>query len=269
MLKTLLIGAATGYVVILAVLFIFQRNLQYFPDSRRIAPEAAGLAGVAEVELRTADGETLVAWYAPAPPDRPTVVYFHGNGGALWARSDRVRLFRETGYGVLMVSYRGYGGSTGSPTERGLVKDAAAAIGFLTGRGIALSQLILYGESLGTGVAVLAAAEHPPGAIVLESPFTSAADVAAGVYWWLPVRWLMKDRFESISVIGRITAPIVVIHGDRDEVVPLDLGKRLFAAANEPKAFFVREGHGHNAPLDPDLWRRAGAFIERAMAGSG
>lgn len=260
--RTALVTAVLVYAAVLGALYVFQRSLQYFPDTRRIAPPAAGLAGVEEVAIETADGETLVAWYAPAPPGRPTIVYFHGNGGALWARADRVALFSETGFGVLLLSYRGYGGSTGSPTEAGLFADARAAVAFLAGRGAAPASLIYYGESLGSGVAVRMAADHPPAGLVLEAPFTSAADVAAGIYWWLPVRLLMKDQFDSLSLIRRVNAPLAVIHGDRDAVVPFVLGKRLFEAANDPKTFIVLEGQGHNAPLEPAVWEKARTFLE-------
>lgn len=262
--RTLTIAIAIVYVAVVALLYLFQRQLQYFPDTRRIVPADIGLDGVDEVTIPTADGETLVAWHAPAPPGRPTIVYFPGNAGAFWSRADRLALFRATGFGVLGLNYRGYGGSTGSPSEGGLVADAAAAIRHLQTSGVPPQRLIYFGESLGSGVAVRAAVAHPPAAVVLEAPFSSAADVAAGVYWWLPARLLMKDRFESIAVIEGIKAPLAIIHGDRDEVVPIGLGRKLFAAAGEPKRLFVLAGQGHNALLEPAVWRDVVGFLERS-----
>lgn len=261
MIRTLLVGALIGYLAIAAVLYLFQRRLQYFPDTQRISPAAAGLAGFDEISLATPDGETLLAWHAPAPSGKRTIVYFHGNGGALQHRADRARLFRRSGYGMLLLSYRGYGGSTGVPTEKGLAIDALTAIDHLAGLGVDPSDLIYFGESIGAGVAVPAAVARPPAGVVLEAPFTSALDVAKGVYWWLPVGLLMKDRFESDALIGRVHAPLAIIHGDRDTVVPIGLGHRLYEAANEPKIMIVQEGRGHNTPLDPEVWRRIESFL--------
>lgn len=263
-IRIMAVVAAVAYAVIVAALYLFQRNLQYFPDTTRLAPADAGLDGVEEIALSTADGETLIAWHAPAPPGRPTIVYFHGNGGALWHRSDRLALFRRTGFGVFGLNYRGYGGSSGSPSEPGLIADALTAIDHLEGLGVDRARLVYFGESLGSGVAVQAAVARPPGAVVLEAPFSSAADVAARVYWWLPARHLMKDRFDSLAMIGKVVAPLAVIHGDRDDVVPIDLGRRLLAAANEPKRLFVLAGQGHNAPLEPSLWDEVVEFLEGA-----
>jgi uncharacterized protein len=256
--------AVVAYAVIVAAVYLFQRNLQYFPDTMRPTPADAGLEGFEEIVLPTADGETLVAWHAPAPPGRPTIVYFHGNGGALWHRSDRFSLFRRTGFGVFGLNYRGYGGSSGSPSETGLIADALTAIDHLESLGVDRTRLVYFGESLGSGVAVQAAVARPPRAVVLEAPFSSAADVAARVYWWLPARLLMKDRFDSLAVVGKVEAPLAVIHGDRDDIVPIDLGRRLLAAANDPKRLFLLAGKGHNTPLEPSVWDEVVEFLESA-----
>jgi fermentation-respiration switch protein FrsA (DUF1100 family) len=265
-IRSLALLLAVGYLAVVLLLAFFQRHLQYFPDRGRVVPVDVGLEGVEEITLSTTDGETLIAWHAAAPPGRPTIVYFPGNGGAFWHRADRLALFRATGFGVFGLNYRGYGGSTGTPTEAGLIADALAAVDHLEGSGIDRDHLVYFGESLGSGVAVQAAAARPPGGMVLEAPFTSAADVAARVYWWLPARLLMKDRFDSMAVIDRIVTPLAIIHGDRDDIVPIDLGRRLFAAANEPKRLFVLAGQGHNAALDPAVWRDVVAFLEKASS---
>lgn len=162
--RSLALLIAAGYLAVVLLLAVFQRHLQYFPDRGRVSPVDAGLEGIEEIVLSTADGETLIAWHAAAPPGRPTIVYFPGNGGALWHRTDRIALFRKTGFGVLGLNYRGYGGSTGSPSEDGLIADGLAATDHMEGRGVDRGSLIYFGESLGSGVAVQVAVARPPGA---------------------------------------------------------------------------------------------------------
>ena len=145
----------------------------------------------------------------------------------------------------MALSYRGYGGSTGSPSETGLIADAQAAYAFATAR-VPPERIVVWGESLGTGVAVALASTQRIGRLVLEAPFTSAADVGARVYWFLPVQLLMKDPFRSDERIGKVTVPLLVLHGARDNVVPIALGERLFARANEPKRFVRFADGGHN-----------------------
>jgi fermentation-respiration switch protein FrsA (DUF1100 family) len=194
------------------------------------------------MELTTPDGERLVAWYAPPAKGQPTVFYLHGNAGALVHRANRVRLYRTQGYGVFMLAYRGFSGSTGRPTEPNIIADALMAYDMLAGFTPRDSKIVVYGESLGTGVAVQVAANRRPDGLVLESPFSSAVDVGAYLYPYLPVHWLLKDRFESISYIKEVKAPLLVLHGERDSIVPAKLGRRLFAAAPGPKmAYFIEE----------------------------
>jgi fermentation-respiration switch protein FrsA (DUF1100 family) len=220
----------------------------YFPDRVRTSPLAAGLPGAEEIELRSADGETLVAWYLPPQGERPVVLYFHGNAGALAYRVERFRAFAGDGLGLLALSYRGYGGSSGRPSEDGLIADAQAAYDYVVARHPS-GRIVIWGESLGTGVAVALASRRPVGRVVLESPFTSAADVGARVYWYLPVQALMKDPFRSDRRIGQVKAPLLIIHGAQDTVVPIALGEKLFSLANEPKRF-VRLPAATHADLD-------------------
>jgi fermentation-respiration switch protein FrsA (DUF1100 family) len=194
--------------------------------------------------LDTADGERLVAWHIAPQADKPVVIYFHGNGGSLRYRVGRFHDLAADGTGLLALSYRGYGGSSGSPTEAGLIADARAAYGYATARYPA-GRIALWGESLGSGVAVALAAEQPVARMVLEAPFTSAADVGAAAYWFIPVRLLMKDQFRSDLRIGKVTAPVLVLHGDRDAVVPFALGERLFGLITAPKRLARFKGGGH------------------------
>ena len=244
MLKWLLI-ALVGYGGVVALLYVGQRALQYFHERVRTPPAAAGLPAAQEIVLDTADGERVIIWHVPPRGEKPVVLYFHGNGGSLAWRVERFRALTADGTGLVALSYRGYGGSSGQPTETGLIADALAAYAFAAARYPA-SRIALWGESLGSGVAVALAAEKPVARVVLESPFSSVADIAARIYWFLPVRSLIKDPFRSDLRIGKVTAPVLVLHGERDTVVPIALGEQLYALIVAPKRFVRFPGAGHN-----------------------
>jgi fermentation-respiration switch protein FrsA (DUF1100 family) len=261
---------AAGVVVYLAgvtALWAFQRHLMYFPDGLpRVAPSYYEmLGGVQEISFTTADGLDLVAWYAPAPANRPTIVMFHGNGGSLRGERYRLKHFKDASMGALLLAYRGYSGNGGSPSEQGLYADARAALDWLEASGVESASIVLYGISLGSGVATKMAAERDVGAVVLESPFTSTVDVAAWRFPVVPVSWLMQDRFESSARIRSITEPLLVMHGDRDVVVPQRFGRQLFDAANEPKQGFWPRGLGHNDIFDNGGFATALEFVGRTM----
>ena len=263
-LRWIALAAILLYAAILIVMYLKQRDLQYFPSHEGLTPEVAGLRNVEIVRLTTPDGETLVNWYAPAAPGKPTVLFFHGNGGEIADRSERFAAFQAQGFGVFFLSYRGYGASTGSPSEQGLMTDARTAYDWLVDKGIAAERIVLIGESLGSGVAVQIAAERTVAALALEAPFTAAADVAAGVYWYLPVRLLMKDQFRSADFIGKITVPLLVIYGDADRIVPPEQSRRLYEMANEPKEIAALAGAGHDLIAEPIVWAREMAFFIKA-----
>ena len=244
-LKWFMLYALLGYGALVALLYVTQRAMQYFPERFRTAPAAAGLPQAQEVVLDTADGERVIVWHVPPRGNKPVVLYFHGNGGSLRMRVDRFRDLTADGSGLVALSYRGYGGSSGAPTEAGLAADALAAYAFTTARYPA-EHIVLWGESLGSGVAVALAAEMPVGWLILQSPFTSAADVGAQGYWFVPVRLLMKDQFHSDLRIGKVTAPVLVLHGERDDVVPIALAERLYSLINAPKRFVRFAQIGHN-----------------------
>ena len=248
MVKWLLIVLLVGYGAIVALAYFAQRSLLYFPERTRTTPAAAGLPQAEEIELVTSDGERVIAWHVAPRGERPVVLYFHGNGGSLAWRADRFRRIVADGTGLVALSYRGYGGSTGRPSEAGLLQDAEAAYAFAAARYPA-ERLALYGESLGTGVAVAVAAEHKVAKVILEAPFTSVVDVGAAAYWFLPVRLLAQDTFRSDERIGKVTAPVLVLHGARDNVVPIAYGERLYALITAPKKF-VRLPEGHHSDLD-------------------
>lgn len=263
LLRAVLILAVGAYVLITAYMYVTQRSHQYFPSHQGLSASAAGLGGVEDVKLASADGETLQAWYSPARPAKPTILYLHGNGGEISGRAERFAAYQAQGFGVLFLSYRGYGASTGTPSEQGLVNDARAAHDWLVARGVKPDAIMLVGESLGSGVAVQLAADRPVKALALEAPFASAANVAASVYWWLPVRLLMKDKFDSFAFIGKVKAPLLIIHGDLDGVVPLSEGQALFALANEPKEMAVIPGGTHGSIFSPETWDREMDFFDR------
>jgi uncharacterized protein len=237
--------ALAGYGLVGGLLYFTQRSLQYFPESFRTSPAAAGMPEAEEIVLDTVDGQRVIVWHVPPRDDRPVVLYLHGNGASLRWRVDRFRALTGDGTGLIALSYRGYGGSTGSPTEDGLIIDAQTAYAFAVAR-YGAKRVDLWGESLGSGVAIALAAEKPIGRMVLQSPFTSAAEVGAAHYWYMPVRLLMKDQFRSDARIGAVTAPVLVLHGERDTVVPIALGERLYELIKSPKRFVRFPGVGHN-----------------------
>jgi fermentation-respiration switch protein FrsA (DUF1100 family) len=247
-IKWLLIVIVLGYGVLLALMAVFQRKLIYFPDPRRHDPAAAGLPQAEEVELTASDGEKLVAWHVPPRAEKPVVLYFQGNAGALDLRVGRFAWLIADGIGLVALNYRGYGGSSGRPSEEGLIRDAVAAYAFAAAR-YPQRRLVPWGESLGTAVAAALASTHEVGGLILDAPFTSIADVGAAAYPFVPVRWLIRDPFHAHERIGQVRAPILVLHGERDRVVPIGLGERLFALAPEPKRM-VRFPEGGHVNLD-------------------
>ncbi len=236
---------AFGYGLIVLFMYFNQRSFLYFPERERTAPATAGWAAARELTLETTDGGRVIVWHLAPEGDRPVILYFHGNGGSLRLRAERFAALTADGTGLVALSYRGYGGSSGTPSEQGLFRDAEAAYRFAAEH-YPTRRIVPWGESLGTGVAVAIAAEHPVGGLVLESPFTSTADIAAAIYWFLPVRLLMQDQFHSDDRIARVTAPVLVMHGDRDGVVPIRYGERLFAMIKSSKQFVRFTGGGHS-----------------------
>jgi len=248
-LYALLGSALAAYGVLVGGLYVFQRQLLYLPGGGR--PDLGELAaiGVREATITTADGLSLLSWYLPPRAGRAVIAYFHGNGGHIGYRAERLRWFARDGDGVLMAEYRGYGGNPGAPTEAGLLTDAAAALEFLASEGITPNRVVLYGESLGSAVAVAMAAQRDVAALILEAPFTSVTEVAQYHYSFMPAAALVRDRFDSLARIGDVRAPILVLHGERDRVVPVSFGRALFDAAPEPKEFWVApEGEHENLP---------------------
>lgn len=251
--------------VFLAVLWLAQRRLIYFPQAPRV-PAAASIAPRAEdVTFETEDGLELRGWFFPpqAPSEGGAVLVFPGNAGSREFRAPLASAFALHGLSVLLVDYRGYGGNPGSPTETGLVRDARAARAWLATRSdVDPERIVYFGESLGAAVAVALAAEQPPAALVLRSPFSSLVDVARIHYPWLPVGLLLRDRYPAIEQIRGVECPLLVIAGERDLIVPETLSRKLYDAAGGPaKRFVPIPGAGHN---DPRL-AAGGAMIDEIV----
>ena len=250
-----------AYLAICAFAYFGNRSYMYFPDPARIPPAEAGLNGVQEIEFRAADGTKLVAWYAPAKDGKPTILYFHGNAANAANRAPKIAMMLESDFGVFYLNNRGYGGSAGSPTEANNVADAITAYDYLAGRGAPASSIVGYGESLGSGQAVRLAAERPVAGIVLEAPLTSTIDVASSVYFWLPLRLLITDQYNIERTIPTVRARLLILHGEQDEVIPVDMGRRIYRAANDPKRIEIfPEGH-HNDLFDNGAWEKMRDFL--------
>ncbi len=261
---TFLVAIAGAYALLVAGMYGFQRSLVFPASQFRAVPARMTVPEMSVVSVRTSDGLDLAAWYHPAPPGRFTILSFHGNGDFLGAHAPFARKLIESGYGVMLASYRGYSGNPGAPDEAGLYRDGRAAMDFLEGRG---ARVVLHGFSLGAAVAMRLASERSVAGVILEAPFTAAVDVAAAAYPFVPIRLLMWDRFESLEAARSLRMPVMVTYGSRDEVVPHAQFDRLYAAIGAPKMRHVVESASHN-----DLWLRGGGraafdFLRRLEAG--
>jgi uncharacterized protein len=236
-------------VVVLALTFVFQRRLMYFPTGDVPTPDEIGLTHVEAVTFPTADGLVLQGWFVQSAqsPARYTVLVFNGNAGNRAYRAGLAAVLRRHGLAVFLFDYRGFGGNPGSPSETGLATDGRAAREYLLSRpDVHASRIIYFGESLGTAVAVELAAEHEPAGLILRSPFASMTELAQLHYPFLPVRQLLRDRFASVDRIGRIRSPLLVIAGARDRIVPMEQSRRLFDAAVASKSFVTIPNADHN-----------------------
>ncbi len=252
-------GVAAGlYLAACGYLYFFQRDYVFKPGGELRTPAERGLEGVEVIVIEANDGTRLSGWYAAAAPGQPTLLYFHGNAGTISGRSERFREVTNSGFGLLAMSYRGYAGSEGSPGEAALFSDALEIFDWLAER---TNRIVVHGESLGTAVATYVAAERAALALVLEAPFTSALDIAAATYPWVPVGLLMRDPFLSRETIEEVEEPVLVLHGTSDSVVPVEHGRRLFDAANEPKSLAIVEGAGHSDLWDRGLWETVLDFL--------
>jgi uncharacterized protein len=243
----LVIAVAAIYLAMLGYLWATQRSFVFRPGLGPLSLADSVVAlHMREVTVTSPDGLTLTAWHAPAKPGRRTIVYFHGNAGTLADRHERVLAYLQHGFGVLLVGYRGYGGNPGSPTELGLYEDARGHLDWLAQQGVRDEALVLYGESLGSAVAIQMATERKAAALALEAPFASILHSARDRFPMFAFDWLIKDKFASIDKIDKIDMPLFIIHGARDGVTPVRFGQMLYERAKQPKSSVWLPDAGHN-----------------------
>lgn len=261
--KVVCLGVVLGYLFIVGTAMFLENSLIYFPSPYPDGDwNPKGLV-FEDAWFEAADGTKVHGWYVPKKNARAAVLFCHGNGGNITHRVDKLQLLHsKSDVSVLIFDYRGYGRSEGSPDEQGVLADARAARTWLAKReNIPETQIVLMGESLGGAVAVDLAATDGARALILESSFSSLPDVAAFHYSWLPVRWLMRTRFDSAAKIGNYHGPLLMTHGDSDTIVPLPSAQRLFDAANEPKQFILLPKHDHNFPLPTSFYDAIGKLL--------
>lgn len=263
-----------AYLGLLALLYFKQSSLVFLPQIERgfrASPADIGLP-FTPLQLATVDGETLDGWFVSAGTEhgeRGLIIFFHGNAGNIGHRLGYLRMFHDMGFATLMVDYRGYGRSSGTPSEEGTYRDAATIWGHATQMlGFAPGRIVLFGESLGGGVAGQLAAQQNPGALVLASTFTSVPDLGADLYPLLPIRLLARIRYDTRQGLPRITCPVMVVHSRDDDVIPFVHGRRLFAAASAPKRFLeIEGGHNDGFVFGREAWvRQLDEFLRQALA---
>lgn len=264
--------AGLTYAGLVLVLYLSQASLLYLPDlpTRELVATPARIGLDHEsVELRTADGVNLHGWFVPHPRPRGVLLFCHGNAGNISHRLESIRTFHDLGLSVFIFDYRGYGQSEGSPGEQGTYLDAAAARDHLVGeRSIPPESVVVFGRSLGAAVAARLAAEQPVAGLIIESAFTSAPDLAAELYPWLPARWLTRFDYATADHLARLDVPVLIIHSRDDEIVPFDHARRLHALAGEPKRLLELRGGHNDGFLVSDAEYRAGLreFLDRALS---
>lgn len=264
---------AVAYVGLALVLYLFQARLVFYPGTGREIIATPGQAGLPyeDIRLTTADGIVLHGWYVPAAQARGTVLFLHGNAGNISHRIDTLQMLHRLGYGTLIFDYRGYGNSSGTPSEQGTYRDAEAAWRYLTEqRHVPSCRIVLFGESLGGAVGAWLATRQKPAALVIASGFTSVPDLARHFYPYLPVRWLARIRYATEKNLRTVAAPVLIAHSPEDEIIPFGHGRALFAAANPPKRFLeLAGGHNDGFIFMRESWIKAlGDFLDE-HAGAG
>ncbi len=268
MLLNLFSLLAVSYLALVLLIYVGQSRMVYFPDKQLSNTPAMFGLDYSSVSIATADGETLHGWWVPVSDAKGTILFFHGNAGNISHRINYLTMFSRLGYNTLLFDYRGYGQSSGTPSESGTYVDAEAAWQHLTAtQKIAPEQIVLFGESLGGAVASWLAAREKPGLLVLASTFTSVPDLATQIYPFLPVRWISRFDYNTLESLQSVTCPVFIAHSPQDEIVPFQHGQRLFQAASEPKHFLTLEG-GHNNGfifMQPAWQKALGAFMDQHL----
>ena len=250
------------YFSILVILYFYQRNLLYHPNENNYSGDKISV-DIKKVKILTSDNIELLGWYHEKNlKDYKTLIFFHGNAGSLENRIHKLNHFKEMKINFLIIAWRGFSGNDGKPTEQGLYLDGSSAIDWLKKKGIDEKSLILYGESLGTGVATHLAQKKSYAGVILETPFTSMIDAAKTFYPYIPVNLLLKDKFENYKKIKNINSPILVMHGEVDQIVPFSMGKKIYEIANEPKYSYFTKYDNHMMEFDERLVYAIKSFIK-------
>ena len=263
-ITSILIYVICIYLIVILIMFTFQRSLLYLPLKEKLDPIFYSNTGLKKIHFKTSDGLILSALFKnPTSINSKTLVVFHGNAGHIGHRVEKFTPFLDEGYGLLLVEYRGYGENPGKPTEDGFYKDGVAALEFLSKQNISKQKTILYGESLGCGLAVKFSTEDKYHSTILEAPYTSITDVASHHYWYLPTKWLVLDRFDILEIIKFIKSPLLVVHGEKDNVIRIELGKKIYNSAPAPKEALFINNAGHNNVYEFNIFKKITYFISR------
>ena len=241
------------YFLVLVFLYFYQRSLLYHPNENNYSGDKI-LVDIEKVKIQTADNIELLGWYHEKNlKDYKTLVYFHGNAGSLENRIHKLNHFQDMNINFLIIAWRGFNGNKGKPSERGLYLDGKSTIDWLIKKGVDEKNLILYGESLGTGVATHLAQNKNYAGVILETPFTSMIDAAKKFYPYIPINLLLKDKFENLKKVKYINIPILVMHGEVDKIVPFSMGKKIYEIANNPKYSYFTKYDDHMMEYDENL----------------
>ncbi len=250
------------YFFILVFLYFYQRNLLYHPNENNYSGDKISVE-IQKVKIQTSDNLELLGWYHEKNlNDYKTLIFFHGNAGSLENRIYKLNHFQEMNINFLIIAWRGFSGNSGKPTEQGLYEDGKSAINWLIKKGVNEKNLVLYGESLGTGVATHLAQNKNYAGVILETPFTSMVDAAKKFYPYIPVNLILKDKFDNYTKIKNINLPIIVMHGEIDQIVPFSMGKKLYDIANEPKYSYFTKYDNHMMEYDEKLVFALKSFLK-------
>ena len=260
MLKYFIFLSLIFYLLILLFMYIFQRTFMYHPNVKNTDQTTVQFK-YKEVYIESEKDIKLKSWYSYLNPNKKTILFFHGNAGELGARTYKLNKFNDLDLNFLIISWRGFSGNNGKPTEQGLYKDAQKAVEWLEKKGINKKDIVLYGESLGTGIAVELATKSKYSGIILESPYTSMIDMGKRFYPFLPISVLQKDKYNSLKKLSMIKSPILVLHGKSDKLVPFYMGKKIYDAANEPKYYYFPEFDNHMMTYDQDMLKTLSNFV--------
>ena len=249
------------YFFVLVFLYFGQRNLLYHPNENNYSGDEI-LVDIKKVKITTTDNVELIGWYHEKNlNDFKTLVYFHGNAGSLENRIHKLNNFRDININFLIIAWRGFSGNKGKPTEKGLYEDGESAVDWLIKKGLSEKDIVLYGESLGTGIATHLAQNKDFAGVILETPFTSMADAAKIFYPYIPINLLLKDKFENYKKIKKINSPILIMYGELDQIVPFSMGKKIYKMANKPKYSYFTEYDNHMMEYDENLVLTLKSFL--------